>query len=305
MSTQAVAEAATSQERNGAEALRVAFVGPPVWLDNCCPAGAGRGLVPRRVPVDDPGAPGDPLSAAREFRPHVTVVLDPVSLSDGMLAALPGLTLGVLVSGPPDQERAAALAGLDRIVSFRPSLSGSAIGERRIWRAIPPPVSDLLYSDVRELRGRPRAIAVGRSTPHREEVLMPVKHHHDLLQLIHGVSGDRLVELLGEYDVGVYVSPEPGGGFGHQVGMHLAAGQLLLAGTLVPSHGLERNIDYIQVDSSGALVWVLDRLERFPEMYQRIRVRGRLKAEQYRASRLFARLIGDLLLDIAAFGRDA
>jgi hypothetical protein len=32
-------------------------------------------------------------------------------------------------------------------------------------------------------------------------------------------------------------------------------------------------------------------------------VRGRLKAEQFRASRLFARLIHDLHLDVAAFGR--
>jgi hypothetical protein len=84
--------------------------------------------------------------------------------------------------------------------------------------------------------------------------------------------------------------------------MHLAAGQLLLAETLRPSHGLERNIDYLHFDSPEELVWVLDRLGRFPEMHQRIRIRGRLKAEQYRASRVFARVAHDLLADIAAFG---
>jgi hypothetical protein len=40
-------------------------------------------------------------------------------------------------------------------------------------------------------------------------------------------------------------------------------------------------------------------------MYQRIRIRGRLKAEQYRASLLFKRLICDLLLDTRAFGTRA
>ena len=40
------------------------------------------------------------------------------------------------------------------------------------------------------------------------------------------------------------------------------------------------------------LVWVLGRMSRFPEMHHRIRVRGRMKAEQYRASRTFARLAG-------------
>jgi hypothetical protein len=84
--------------------------------------------------------------------------------------------------------------------------------------------------------------------------------------------------------------------------MHLASGQLLLAEALRPEHGLERNIDYLQVESPDGLKWVLDRLRRFPEMHQRIRVRGRLKAEQYRASRLFARLTHDLLADLTAFG---
>jgi hypothetical protein len=40
-------------------------------------------------------------------------------------------------------------------------------------------------------------------------------------------------------------------------------------------------------------------------MHQRVRVRGRLKAEQYRSSRLFARVAGDLLADVAAFGVSA
>jgi hypothetical protein len=133
-------------------------------------------------------------------------------------------------------------------------------------------------------------------------MLIPVKHRHDLLQVVHGVSGEALRELLCEYDVGVYVPPEPGGGFGSQVGMHLAAGHLLLAEALTPAHGLERNIDFLQVDSADGFVWVLDRLHRFPEMHQRIRVRGRLKAEQYRASRLFKRLTHDLLTDVSAFG---
>jgi hypothetical protein len=111
-----------------------------------------------------------------------------------------------------------------------------------------------------------------------------------------------LHQLLEECDVGVFVARESGGGFGLQVGMHLAAGHLLLAEELMPAHGLERNIDYLHVDSPDGLVWILGRLGRFPEMYQRIRVRGHLKAEQYRASRVFRRLAHDLLSDVRAFG---
>jgi hypothetical protein len=84
--------------------------------------------------------------------------------------------------------------------------------------------------------------------------------------------------------------------------MHLAAGQLLITDALKPEYGLERNIDYLQVKDADQLVWMLDRFGRFPEMHHRIRVRGRMKAEQYRSSRLFARIVHDLLADVAAFG---
>jgi hypothetical protein len=188
------------------------------------------------------------------------------------------------------------------VASFQPALTGERTGKRVLWRAIPPPINDSFFDDVRPLHGSPRVMSVGRSTPHREDMLLPAKHHYDLLQLLHGVSGDALREWLGEYDIGVYVPPTEHGGFGQQVGMHLAAGQLLLSERLAPAHGLELNIDYLAIRAPGDVVTALERVARFPEMHQRIRVRGRLKAEQYRSSRLFARVVHDLLADVSAFG---
>jgi hypothetical protein len=287
--------------RPGGTPLRLALLGPAVWLDGCAPAASARGLVCERF---DLGAGADVervLAGARAFDPHATVIFDPPAVLAGA-DPVGGVTLGVLVGGLPEGEGARVAGALDRVVSFDPALTGAGVGEGEVWRAIPPPVSDALFQDVRPLRRAPRAMSIGRSTEHREAMLMPVKHDHDLLQVIHGVSGALLAELLGEYDAGVYIPREPGGGFGWQVGAHLAAGQLLLTETLRPEHGLECNIDYLKIDSPESLVWALDRLGRFPEMHQRIRVRGRLKAEQYRASRLFSRLAHDLLLDVAAFG---
>jgi hypothetical protein len=302
MSSPAVRSATVHPLRPAGGPLRVAFVGARVWIDGCCPSAPTHALTPARFETANSGGIERTLAAVDAFRPHVSVIFDPPSVPVDALRALPGVTLGVLVAGAPAGPPAQALDGLDRLVCFDPALTGARSGAGEIWRAIPPPVSDLLYGEVRPLHRAPRAISLGRSSAHRELMLTPAKHHHDLLQAIHGVSGEPLGELLGEYDVGVYVACEPGGGFGHQVGVHLAAGQLLLSEELTPMHGLERNIDYLQVDSPDGLVWLLDRLGRFPEMHQRVRVRGRLKAEQYRASRLFARLTHDLLADVAAFG---
>jgi hypothetical protein len=300
MSSPAAPSVAPAGPRVGAEPVRVCFLGSTTWLAGCCPAGATHGLIPRLVEI---GAGAErALSAARAFNPDVTVLFLPTPLPSELVTELPGVTLGVLAADARSPGLADTASGLDRLVSFLPALTGTKLGATEVWRAVPWPVGDALYGEVRPIRGRPWAISIGRSTEHREWMLMPAKHHHDLLQVLHGVSGPPLVDLLREYDVGVYVSPEPGGAFGPQVGVHLAAGHLLLMEAPTPGHGLERNIDYLHVDSPAGLEWTLERLARFPEMYQRIRVRGRLKAEQYRASRLFARLTYDLLADVRAFG---
>jgi len=302
MSSPVAGSALSNPLRRFGEMTRAAFVGAPVWLDGCAPTQTVHGVMPERFAIFGESGAEPALTAIARFRPHVTVVFDPVSLPAEALSAIGGVTLGVLMDGLPDGGDSRRLQGIDRLVSFDPALTGASIGDSELWRAIPPPVSDLLFDEVRPLRRAPRAMSIGSSSAHRERMLLPAKHHHDLLQVIHGVSGEPLHELLAESDVGVFVAREPGGGFGLQVGMHLAAGHLLLAEALTPAHGLERNLDYLQFDSPEGLVSVLDRLARFPRMHERIRFRGRLKAEQYRASRMFGRLAHDLLSDVAAFG---
>ncbi|MGH2881042.1 MAG: hypothetical protein ACRDK4_15715 [Solirubrobacteraceae bacterium] len=302
MSTTVAPSVAPVAARTGSRQLRVAFLGDSVWLDGCTPPLQASGLTPSRIEL------GTGMDLARmvadlgSLGADLTVVFDPSRVPAEVLRELPGVTLGLHPRASIDSDLGAVAGSLDRIACFFPALSGERVGDASIWRAIPPPVNDAVYAEVRRPRTSMHAMTIGRSSEHRERLLLPAKHHHDLLQVLHGLSGEPLIELLREYDIGVYVSAEPGGGYGPQIGMHLAAGQLLLAEAPTPTHGLERNIDYLHFDSPNALVWTLDRLGRFPEMHHRIRVRGRLKAEQYRASRVFARLAHDLLADVRAFG---
>lgn len=265
------------------------------------PGGLGRQLRVAFVgegPLLDAHAP----TAANSSAADVTVIFDPHSFSVEEVESLPGITLGVLTGGLPHGGALGGAEAVDRLVCFDPALTGTRVGHAEIWRAIPPPVSDGFFAPARRSHAAPRAMSVGRSTEHREAMLMPAKHHHDLLQVCHGVSGAALVELCAEYDVGVYVARQWGPSFGWQAAMHLAAGHLLLAERLDPAHGLECGIDYLPIDSPDDLVHRLDRLLRFPEMAWSVRVRGRRKAEHFRASAMFARIAHDVLLDVAAFG---
>jgi hypothetical protein len=302
MSTTVASSVAPAAARPGSRQLRVAFVGEAVWLDGCAPSFAANGIAPCRIELEMGMDWARLPVGVRSARAEVTVVFDPTRVPAEVLRQLPGHTLGLHVGATPSPELAGVAGSLDRVATFHPSLTGERVGETTFWRAMAPSVSDDVFAEVRRPRTGMRAMTIGRSTEHRERLLLPAKHHHDLLQVVHGLSGAPLIELLHEYDVGVYVAAEPGGRFGAQIGMHLAAGQLLLAEAPTPAHGLERNIDYLHFDSPSGLVWVLERLQRFPEMHHRIRVRGRLKAEQYRASRLFARIAHDLIADVRAFG---
>lgn len=288
--------------------LRVGFVGPRTWLETSCPPPGHAALASLRLPIAPAADLGPVTTALREFDPAVTVVYDPRCVDADAVRGWPGVTLGIVL-GDSDalaSGGAGASAGaFDRLISFRPGLTGTRVGDGRLWRAVPPPVADDLFGEVRPLHGTPRTITLGRSTEHREVLLLPAKHHHDVLQLVHGVVGDTLIATMREYDVGLYVPPDSTFGFGAQVGMHLAAGQLLMTSGLDPGHGLERGIDYLHFNSAVELVMLIDRLGRFPDMYQRVRLRGRMKAERYRASALFARVLGDLLDDVRVFGSAA
>jgi hypothetical protein len=284
-------------------ALRVAFLGERAWLDLCAPPAPAAGLLPACFELWPDADNGSALELLGAFAPHVSVVIGPWLLREQELRELPGCTLGVLHGAAAGEQAAAPLAAFDRLVSFDPGLTGTEVGGAALWRAVPPPVSDLYYEPARPLHRAPLALSIGEWTPHREAMLVDAKHRFDLLEVLSGVGGEELAELLREYDVGVHVAREHGGGFGPQVGLHLAAGQLLLSEPLAPAHGLEPEIDYLQVRSEEDIGWVLERLARFPEMHAGVRVRGRLKAERYRASRLFARIAHDLLADVAAFGR--
>jgi hypothetical protein len=145
---------------------------------------------------------------------------------------------------------------------------------------------------------------VGRSTDHREWVLTPAKHSHDVLHYSHGLVGDALAGVLAATDIGIALNAVPGHGFPSQALLHLAAGQLLLSERLVPGCGLESGIDFLEIDSRDGLVTLLMQLHLRPDAYERVRVRGRLKAEGHRASLVWPRIVRDLIEDVRVFGTE-
>jgi hypothetical protein len=299
--------------------LRLAFVGQSTFFEACALHADGPRIATRFVEFrygSDAAAMRHALDA---FRPHAVLVFRPETIPAGAFDGMRAATVGFLTepiprthgrgSHPDLHRRRTELewlhpASFDRIVSFDPLVVPTADAFMPVWRSLPLPVDDRFFAPVRRLQRPPRLVFVGRSTPHREQMLIKAKHEFDLVHVAFGVGAGELRRLMAETDVAVNVHNEPYPSFENRVPLHLAAGHLVLSEALSPTHGLEPGIDYLEIESADDLVRYARELNAFPDSQHRVRVRGRHKAELFRASAVYPRLIGDLLADLAAFGSD-
>lgn len=296
--------------------LRVAFVGQATFFEACALTRDANGLATCFVEFREHGDAERMLTTLQGWRPHVVLVFRPEIVPAGLFVGLRAATLGFLTEPLPrtdgirHRDLALRLRALrkvdplnfDRVVAFDPKITDAAERILSVWRSLPLPVDDRFFADVQSIEGRPRTLFVGRSTAHREWLLTPSKHAFDLLHVAFGVDAERLDALMREHDVGINLHNEPYPSFENRVSLHLAAGHLVLSEPLDPTHGLEPGIDFLETPTPERLHDTLALLQRHPNLHQRVRVRGRMKAESFRASRVYPRLLHDLLLDLRAFG---
>lgn len=306
------------------EPFRVAFVGQRTYFEVCSQLAATEVIEPTFV---EHRAGADPDALRRHLDtvdPHVVVVFRPEIVAAGSLRDLPALTLGFLTEplprggasagGPagdphPDLERRLQDLALvdpeqfDRVIAFDPHIVDSTARYLPIWRSQPLPVADEIFSHRLEPFDEARALFVGRSTAHREAWLIGPKHLYDVMHIEHGVFGTALAETARQFLVAINVHNEPYPSFENRVALHLAVGNLVISETLSPANGLDPGLDFFEAADPDDLVSFLGLVDDDPTGFEWMRLRGRQKAESFRASRVYARLLVDLLWDVARFGR--
>jgi hypothetical protein len=182
----------------------------------------------------------------------------------------------------------------DRLVA----LDHVAAAGRPLWRLLTPPVADALFADARKLHHAPRVTVLAPSTAYRERLLTTAKHEHDIVHIAHGATAGALRDI----DVALAVRAHPAG-FAHGVAVHLAAGHLVICDEQDPWHGIEPGTDVVLAEDDRKLSAAVRAVKSAPDVHYRVRVRGRMKAERFRASRVWRLLAEDLLADLEAFGR--
>ena len=299
-----------------AQTLRVAFVGQSVFFKQCSLEAAADGVEPIFLDFRSAAAPEPLLVELSELDPDVVLVFRPEIVPAGAFDSLRAHTIGYLTEPLPRsanddhpdlQARLRWLkevdpGNFDRIVSFDPLIAQTAASVLPVWRSLPIPVSDLLFADVRE-RGRPaRLLFVGRSTEHREQLLASVKARYPIVHIGHGLFGERLVRFMDRADVQLNLHNNPYPSFENRVCIALAAGHLVISEQLSPHNGLEPGRDYLEFEGAAQLTELVEQLERDPDAYLDVQRAGREKAEDFRASRVYPRLLREAVADIAAKG---
>ena len=297
---------------------RLAFVGQPAYFSYTSLQQPAGGVQPRFF-AWRPDADADLLLAELEaWAPDVVFCWRPEFIPAGLFAALPGaITVGYLTEplprpdgiAHPDLEqrledlRTADPENFDRIVAFNPEIVRAAESTGlRVWRSFPIPVADGQFCDVTPAQGPPRLVFTGRSTPHREAFLGPVKHDFDVVHLAHGIGDETLRGFLRSAQVGINLHNEDYPQYENRVSTFLAAGLLVLTEPLSPRHGLKPGVELIEVRSPGELWEIVTRIVRTPDAFATVRRDGRRAAERFRASTVFPRFCAELEADVACFG---
>jgi hypothetical protein len=243
---------------------RVAVLGSAELLEASAPAS-----IPGLLEVHEVTAVAD-LEAVR---PDAAVALEPGASSAPALGQL-GLPTLVWMTSPG----AAPADSRQRLVL--------ATGDGpEAWRCVGLPVADRHF--VPDLPELPRRAAwLGKPSARRSAYLSWFQH-----TVQPAVDGSAAVVAVNLHD-GDQPTFEP------HAARALAEGRLLVSETLAPPRGLEPGIDYLAAQDLDDLYLAVESAVSNPDAFRRVRLRGRRKAELFRSSRVIARLVHDLLLEL-------
>jgi hypothetical protein len=294
--------------------LRTAFVGQSTFFAACVPTLDDEADVTTFIEFREGFDPRPMRARLDAFGPDGVVLFRPETVPHGVLRDVEAPVVGFLTEPVPrsttgrphpdlakrgrDLERLDP-ENIDRLVSFDPMIAPVVERIFPVWRSLPIPVADRIYADVPQEAATPRPVFVGRSTPHRETFLAPVKREFDLVHVAFGAGVDELERLMRRHDVTVNLHNEPYPSFENRVCLHLAAGHLVITEPLSPTHGLVCGEDILEITTPDELLGLLRDVHADPARFLPIRRSGRAKAEAYRASRVFPALVRDLIASVA------
>jgi Glycosyl transferases group 1 len=145
-------------------------------------------------------------------------------------------------------------------------------------------------------------IFFGRSTPHRESYLGPLKQHLDTLHVVHGMPGPneaidlKYLSLVSSFHIALNLHPEKDITWEPRIQRMMACGLLAVTEPISPNPYLVAGRDYLCVNSPAELYELCQDVVHHPDKYAHIRKSGfdRVQAS-FRARDVFPELFSNLI----------
>lgn len=296
---------------------KITFVGQSTYFEACALSESTAVIEPSFIDFRSGDDPKSLTHALEQIRPDVVIAFKPEAIPQGALATTPAKRIGWFTEPLPrdvsnadldtaelssskdlqrrlDSAKTVDADNFDHFIVFDPFIAPTVSKFVDVWQAIPLPVDDSYFQEVRPARFPARISFFGRPTVHRDAMLGPSLHKFDVRYIAHGVFGNDLKEMLFNTDIGINLHNERYPNFENRISMHLAAGNLVVSEPLSPTHGLEPGIDFLEVRTPEELLAGLEELRMFPESGRLMRQRGHDKAEYFRASKVYEELLNNL-----------
>lgn len=151
----------------------------------------------------------------------------------------------------------------------------------------PLPVDDALFTPVTPELDKIRGIFYGRVTEARNKFLMPLKHHYDWTVIDHGQLEDTFFR---NFNIGLNLHSDPYLNFENRILYHMAQSLLVLSEPILPGHGINKDIHYLEFKSIQELNEILFQLSRNLESITDLIIAGHNKALEFKTSNFLNKL---------------
>lgn len=143
---------------------------------------------------------------------------------------------------------------------------------------------------------------IGRSTPHREQFLAPLKRDFDLLHVAHGFPGPKgaterdFLPLISNFHVALNIHTENEIAWEPRVQQLLSCGALVVSEPISPNPYLVAERDFLSVNSPEAMYRVCDEVLQNPAGFSHVNRNGLEQVQKHMNAKLtFSRLFSEIM----------
>lgn len=144
----------------------------------------------------------------------------------------------------------------------------------------PLPIADQTYKPFQTEEKKWDICFIGRSTPHREELLRPIKHTFKVLHITHGLCGRELLDYINLSKINLNLHAEAEISWEPRLQLLLACETVAISEVISPNDYLIAGKHYLEIQRKEELLPLCETILKNYEKFDNIKKMGRLQVSK-------------------------